>query len=160
MEHTPEAAAFTNLILEVFRLNGKLLSEGDRLTKPVGLTSARWQVLGAIDIAGHSLTAPQISRRIGSSRQAVQRIVNDLERLGFVATKTNPDHVRAKLIEPTATGNQALSRIRIKQLEWSNDLVRGMDADQLNEAVKVLKELLSRCENLKFTEQQSTVAAL
>lgn len=150
MEQTPEAAAFTNLILEVFRLNGELLSEGDRLTKPVGLTSARWQVLGAIEIAGHSLTVPQISRRIGSSRQAVQRIVNDLERLGFVATKTNPDHVRAKLIEPTTTGNQALKSIRIKQLEWSNDLVSGMDADRLNKAVKVLKELLLRCEKSKF----------
>jgi hypothetical protein len=35
--------AFTELILEVFRLNGLLLEAGDRLTHPVGLSSARWQ---------------------------------------------------------------------------------------------------------------------
>ncbi|MDH3233798.1 MAG: MarR family transcriptional regulator, partial [Alphaproteobacteria bacterium] len=40
--------AVTALILETFRLNGRLLAAGDRLVGDLGLTSARWQVLGAI----------------------------------------------------------------------------------------------------------------
>ena len=36
----------TDLILETFRLNGQLLAAGDALVSDVGLTSARWQVLG------------------------------------------------------------------------------------------------------------------
>ena len=45
---TEEGGAVTQLILDVFRLNGRLLIAGDRLVGELGLTSARWQVLGAI----------------------------------------------------------------------------------------------------------------
>ena len=41
----------TDLVLDVFRLNGALLASGDTLVKDLGLTSARWQVLGAIALS-------------------------------------------------------------------------------------------------------------
>lgn len=145
MQRTPEAVAMTELVLEVFRLNGRLLEAGDRLTRPLGLTSARWQVLGAIEIAGQPLTVPQIGRRMGVSRQAVQRVANDLESLGFITFQDNPDHARAKLIVPTRKGRDALSQIDVMQMEWSNDLTEGMNAARLREAVEVLRELQSRC---------------
>jgi len=56
----PRAAAITQLTLTVFRLNGVLLHWGDKLVEPLGLTSARWQMLGAIVLAGTPLTAPQV----------------------------------------------------------------------------------------------------
>ena len=40
--------AVTDLVLEIFRLNGCLIASGDALVAKIGLTSARWQVLGAI----------------------------------------------------------------------------------------------------------------
>ena len=43
-------AAVTQLTLTVFRLNGTLLHWGDRLVEPLGLTSARWQMLSLIHI--------------------------------------------------------------------------------------------------------------
>ena len=49
--HTPGGEALTGLVLAVFRLNGQLLAAGDRLVADLGLTSARWQVLGAIALA-------------------------------------------------------------------------------------------------------------
>ena len=146
MKHSSEAAVLTDLILEVFRLNGQLLIAGDQLTKPLGLTSARWQVLGAIDLAGHPMTVAQISRRMGVSRQSVQRIANDLVDLGFVAFEENPDHVRAKLIIPTAKGREALKRISAIQIEWSNALAKGTDAARLIETVELLRALQVRCE--------------
>ena len=39
---------FTELILEVFKLNGLLLAEGDRIAGAHELSSARWKVLGAV----------------------------------------------------------------------------------------------------------------
>ena len=81
---TATGEALTNLILEVFRFNGAMLDAGNRLTKPYGMTSARWQVMGAIDLAGQPVTVAQIARRMGLARQGVQRIANDLEELGMV----------------------------------------------------------------------------
>jgi hypothetical protein len=43
--------AVTQLVLETFRLNGCLLIAGDALVADIGLTSARWQVLGAIALS-------------------------------------------------------------------------------------------------------------
>jgi hypothetical protein len=45
---TSGGEAVTGLILEVFRFNGRLLVAGDRLVSDLGLTSARWQAMGAI----------------------------------------------------------------------------------------------------------------
>ena len=151
MNRTPEAIALTSLILEVFRLNGQLLSQGDRLTEPLGLTSARWQVLGAIELASRSMSVAQIGRRMGLSRQAVQRVANDLEARGFIRFENNPDHARAKLIVPTAKGREALKRIDSIQIEWSNKLVKGLDLSRLDDAVKLLGDLQARCEAMETT---------
>jgi len=45
---TPAGDALTDLMLDLFRLNSLLLTSGDRLVAGLGLTSARWQILGAI----------------------------------------------------------------------------------------------------------------
>ena len=72
----------TGLVLEVFRLNGELLDAGNRLTKPFGLTSARWHVMGAIDLAGSPLTVAQIARRMGLALSDVRR-GRDLTSVGY-----------------------------------------------------------------------------
>jgi hypothetical protein len=57
----------TALILEIFRVNGLIPAAGHRLSKDLRLTSARWQVMGAL--GDGPLTASQVARRIGLSRQ-------------------------------------------------------------------------------------------
>ncbi len=64
------------MILETFRFNGRLLAAGDRLTKELDLSSALWQVLGAIDEA--PLPVAQIARNMGLTRQSVRRMANVL----------------------------------------------------------------------------------
>ena len=58
-----QVAAVTALILETFRLNGRLLAAGDALVESLDLTSARWQVLGAIATAPIPLCSPATVRR-------------------------------------------------------------------------------------------------
>src|SRR4030095_5264202 len=95
MKRPPASRAFTELILEVFRLNGRLLSAGDALTRPLEQTSARWQVLGALDEGGR--TVADIGRRMGLTRQSVQRTADLLEADGLLSYVDNPSHQRAKL---------------------------------------------------------------
>ncbi len=146
MTHSPQAAALTELILEIFRTNGQLLAAGDELTDPLGLTSARWQVLGAIDMAAQPMTVAQIGRRMGLSRQSVQRIANDLEKLGFITFVDNPDHARAKHLVPTLKGAHALTQIGLTQTNWSNALAEGMDTEQLTQATNLLRDIQKRCD--------------
>src|SRR2546428_83660 len=72
---TPKGKTATDVVLQTFRANGLFLAAGDLLAAEEGLTAARWQVLGAIALAGRPLTVPQIARRMGLTRQAGQVVL-------------------------------------------------------------------------------------
>lgn len=127
-ERAAAAEALTDLILEVFRLNGRLLAAGDALTRPFGQSSARWQVLGAI--ADEPRTVASIARNMGLARQSVQRTADVLERDGIVEFVDNPAHRRAKLVRLTRRGRRILDRITEAQAGWANDLAAGAALDE------------------------------
>ncbi len=139
---TPSGEAFTDLVLETFRLNGRLLATGDRLARQVGLTSARWQVLGALD-AG-PLPVAQIARRMGLKRQSVQRLADVLANEGIVAFEENPTHRRAKLVRLTAVGRQRYARLTEIQKEWANRVSRGLDPAAFRAATERMKAVQLR----------------
>jgi DNA-binding MarR family transcriptional regulator len=155
MSRSHEGTLVIELIFEIFRLNGQLLEAGDRLAAPVGLTSARWQILGAIEGEGRPLTVAQISRRMGLSRQAVQRVANDLAHLGFVSFQDNPDHARAKLVVLTPSSVEALRQLDVIQSHWVNALAKGLTEAELKRTVKLLAGLRDRCEAVEHQTAQS-----
>ncbi len=148
--HTPSGAAMTDLILEVFRLNGRLLAVGDHLTKELGLTSARWQILGAL--AGGPLTAAQIARNMGLKRQSVQRLVDALAAQGIVIFEDNPHHKRAKLVRMTDTGLSKFARISEIQGRWVNGVSQDLDVGALKAALALLRDIEARLQTATDTE--------
>src|SRR5436190_23994652 len=121
-KRTPAGDALTSLMLDLFRLNSLLLTAGDRLVARLGLTSARWQILGAIVAAHHPQPVAWLARNLGANRQNVQRIVNDLEQDGRVAFRANPHHRRAQLVVLTDKGQQAYDSAMRLQAPWINGL--------------------------------------
>ena len=144
--HTKAGEAATDVVLATFRANGLLLRAGDELAAAEGLTSARWQVLGAVVLAGRPLTVSQIARRMGLTRQSVQASVNRMRADGLVAAEENPDHRRSPLIRLTDLGNRRYVAMERRQIAWINELAEGLDAAQLNAAARVLTELSDRLE--------------
>ena len=109
-KRTPAGDALTNLVLDIFRLNSLILTAGDRLVAALGLTSARWQILGAIVAAERPQPVAWLARDLGANRQNVQRIINDLQKEGLVAFETNPHHRRAQLVVLTDKGRRTRAR--------------------------------------------------
>jgi len=144
--HTPAGDALTGFILDLFRANGLLLTAGDRLVAPLGLTSARWQILGAIASAERPEPVAWLARNLGANRQNVQRIVNDLARDGLVAFETNPHHRRAQLIVLTAKGKQVYDAALRLQAPWVNGLADGLSLKEIEAAHRVVGALRSRLE--------------
>jgi DNA-binding MarR family transcriptional regulator len=136
----------TALILETFRLNGRLLAAGDALVRGLDLTSARWQVLGAIAAAPAPLSVAQIARSMGLTRQAVQRLANDMERDGLLRFAANPHHQRSKLVVMTPRGQAAYGAAMKRQAPWAQALTQGLTAQQIAAATAVLKRLRQRLE--------------
>ena len=126
----PQINSLGRLIVELFRLNGLLLAKGDELTRDLGLSSARWQVLGALELAGQPLTVSQIARNMGLTRQAVQRVADELHDDGYLTFSENPNHARAKHASPTPAGNKAFQKAMQRQSTWVNALLRSAHISQ------------------------------
>ncbi len=134
----------TDLILEVFRLNGGLVAAGDDLVRSLGLTSARWQVLGAISLAPAPMSVAQIARTMGLARQSVQRLVNELVEDGILRLADNPDHARARLVQLTQRGDTLYAAADKRQAPWAASLAEGVDADAIRRSIDLLRTLRQR----------------
>lgn len=152
---TPAANALNDLILDLFRLNSRMLTAGDRLVAGLGLTSARWQVLGAIVIAERPQPVAWLARDLGANRQNVQRIVNDLHKEGLVAFEANPHHQRAQLVVLTGTGKQAFDAAMRLQAPWINNLADGLSVKDINAMHSVITALRRKLEGDVDAEDQT-----
>lgn len=144
--HTRAGALFTELVLETFRFNGRLIAAGDTMSAPLGLTSARWQVLGAIALEGQSLTVADIARRMGLKRQSVQRLADALVDEGLLLREDNPAHRRAPLHRLSKAGERAYQTLDEKQAAWAAECARGIPAARLADALAVIHTLRERLE--------------
>jgi DNA-binding MarR family transcriptional regulator len=144
---SPEGAAATHVVLSTFRANGLLLAAGDVLSAEDGLTSARWQVLGAIVLADRPLTVPQIARRMGLTRQSVHPTVQRLVGAGLLELMPNADHRRSQLVRLTQAGRAKYAAIDARQAAWVNRLAAGIGRTELATAARVLDQLCRRLEN-------------
>jgi DNA-binding MarR family transcriptional regulator len=144
---TRAGEAATKLILSTFRANGLLLDAGDLLTAGEELTTARWQVLGALALADRPLTVPQIARRMGLTRQSVHATVNRLVRDGVLELAPNEDHRRSALVGLTKEGLATYEAIDARQVAWINRLAHGIPRSDIETAVQVIDELCRRLED-------------
>ncbi len=143
---TPAGRALTDVVLELFRLNNRMLTAGDRLVSELGLTSARWQVMGTIVAAERAQPVAWLARDMGGNRQNVQRIVNDLAADGLVELRPNPHHRRAQLVVLTDKGKDAFGAAMNLQTPWINRLADGLRIADINATQKVISTLRQRLE--------------
>jgi DNA-binding MarR family transcriptional regulator len=142
--------AVTALVLSVFRAHGALIAFGDELVAPLGLSSARWQVLGAIALAEQPLTVPAIARAMGLSRQAVQKQVDQMLEQGLVRLEANREHRRSPLIALTALGQRRYRAAFRRWMPAARALARPHTLGAITNARLVLDAmLLSLTENRK-----------
>ncbi|MEY8827983.1 MarR family winged helix-turn-helix transcriptional regulator [Sedimentitalea sp. XS_ASV28] len=146
MSDNQSTEAVTALILDVFRLNGRLMQAGDRLVSELGLTSARWQVLGAIAYAERPESVAWHARTMGVHRQGVQRIVNELKKDGIVALQPNPHHKRAHLVVLSTKGQKLFQAAMALQVPWVNGLSEGLSIQDIKTTQKVVEHLKTRLE--------------
>jgi len=143
---TPAGTALTDLFLDLFRLNNRVLAAGDRLIAGLGLTSARWQVLGTVIAADRPQPVAWLARDMGANRQNVQRIVNDLAAEGLVAFQPNPHHRRAQLVVLTGKGREAFDAAMRLQAPWVDGLAEGLRVEDIATTHGVMTALRRRLE--------------
>ena len=146
-KRTPAADAVTDLVLDLFRLNNLLLTAVDRLVAELGLTSARWEILGAITYAERPQPVAWLARDMGANRQNVQRIINDLNTMGLVTFEPNPHHRRAQLVVLTDQGKQTFDAAMRLQAPWVNKLSEGLSLKDVETTHRLVLALRKRLDS-------------
>ncbi len=136
-----KANNLTTISLSVFRLNGQLVEWGNQFSQPYGLTTARWQVLGAIALAPQPPNIPQIAAAMGVTRQGVLKQINLLLDEGLVQALPNPAHKRSPLYALTALGQTTYDAIDDRWTRHVQKMAAGFTAGDLDAAVRVLSVL-------------------
>lgn len=130
-----------DLVISTFRLNGTLVETGNGLMANIGLTTASWQVLGALGYAPSPLPVSHIARNMGLARQSVQRVVDVLADKKLVRFEANPHHQRAKLVVLTAEGREALRAAEAREQPLNQRVMAQIGADRIAVAIAVLDEM-------------------
>lgn len=142
--HSPKRKLFLDLVLSVFRLNGILQAEGDRMAGSLGLTSARWKVIGVIALSPGGVTVPAIARTLGQSRQAVQRITDVMQEDDLLTYAENPRHKRSPLVALTEQGQQVYNALRAVQDPWAIEHTEDVPVEDLESALRLIHLLIAR----------------
>lgn len=146
MNNSP-ANLLTEVMLLVFKLNGQLAKSGDQKVAHLGLTSARWQTLGAIALSPSPKTAPQLARKMAVSRQGAQKQLNLLAQDGLIEQKSNPRNLRSPFYQLTDKGTETYAQTGAIQADWAQGLTENLDPQQLDAARRLLKKLSRELEN-------------
>lgn len=129
------------LALAVFATSGRLIATGNELVAPLGLTSAWWQVLGALRYSPVPLPTASIARNMGLTRQAVQRIVDLLAQRGLVEFRANPHHRRAKLIVLTEAGTATVANAEQAVAALDREIADRVGSARIKDAVQTLEAM-------------------
>jgi len=133
--------AVNALVISVFQLNGVLLAAGDQITAPFEISSARWQVLGALAFNENALTVPRVAAYMGLSRQAVIKQMKLLAADGLVQSQMNAAHKRAELWSLTEAGRSKYEGIMGEQRVLAHQWRKGLTLGEINECARVLNIL-------------------
>ncbi len=98
------------LVADVFEAAGALRRAGEQTAAlAAGQTQARWQLMSVVSVG--DWTVPAAADRLGVSRQAVQRIANELMDEGITWLDPNPRHRRSPHLRLTERGVAVLAAI-------------------------------------------------
>ena len=137
--HTPAGAILTALIIPVIRLEAHFSRAGEAIAAAAGQTLARWLTLEMV--ADEPATVAQVARKLGLTRQSVQRIADLLDQEGLTEYLDNPAHQTSKLVRLTPRGRQTLRSIQAEQRAWANQVGARIGEANLRHASRVVEQL-------------------
>ena len=120
-------------------LAAQLKLRNEQMAARAGVSRASWRVLAAASRS--QATVAQLARRLGLSRQSVQRIADQLVESGRARYETNPDHRRSPYLQLSDSGVSALKSLERELADWESDLDPELELEELETALYVLRSL-------------------
>ena len=149
-------AAVASFIADVLELSGLFRRVADDIARQEGQTQARWYALSVF--SEDPLTVSQAARRLGTTRQAVQRTANELIARELAFADPNPDHRASPYIVLTPKGRKTLARISEAAMRARHEWFSDRDAAGLATAHHEVRRLRDTLREASANPSQATQA--
>jgi DNA-binding MarR family transcriptional regulator len=131
--------ALALLVADVYDAAGVFRRYGELVAGAADQTQARWQLMNVV--SEDDWTVPRAADRLGTSRQAVQRIANELVDEGLAVFTENPHHQRSPFLHLTGRGSEALREITSEARRRERGMHTRLATLDLDAAGAVLREV-------------------
>jgi len=134
-----DTAAGMAAVVSVMRAEQIFLHRASAILRPLGLTFARYQVLGMLRWAG-PLTLGAVGHRLWITPATVTSSVDRLEGAGLSRRTSHPTDARATLVEITPKGRRLFDRA-VELLNADLFGAVGLDRDELELLVRLVGKI-------------------
>ena len=139
------------LVRLLFTINTLMMRTGDRLARPVGLTSSRWLLLCAVGRAEAPRSVGDLSGDALLSVQATSRMLASMEAEGLVTRFARRGAGRAVFVRLTAKGRRALEKTELLAERFELSFLKGFAPVEL---ARLGGDLARLIENLQAFEAE------
>ncbi len=122
---------------------------GDRLVSPLGLTSSRWLLLGALEKYEQPPSLSDLSQDGLLTLQNVSRMVAAMEQEGLVERFSSPGHGRSVFVRITERGCNLLEQAEEAARRFAAGFLAGMKDKQVSESERILETLICNLESFE-----------
>ncbi|WP_420858324.1 MarR family winged helix-turn-helix transcriptional regulator [Marivivens marinus] len=144
----PMSKSRLRLWLKLLKTSGLIEEElRRRLRSELGTTLPRFDVMSALSRVPEGLKMSEISRRLRVSNGNITGIVDKLTEDGLALRVSVPGDRRANLVRLTPKGNAAFAEHAARHEEWIDEILAGLNADDVAGMVLRLDHLLDTLED-------------
>ncbi len=140
-QHTPFATIEEELLVSLLRTTDVLEERFDRLVKPFGISMTQYNVLRILRGAGPSgRTCGEIGERLIAREPDVTRLLERLEKAGYLARTRDTSDRRVVVTRITPAGLKLLSELD-KPISELDGLLKPIGEKKIEKMLKLLDEL-------------------
>jgi DNA-binding MarR family transcriptional regulator len=134
-----DSAAGMAGVVSIMRAEQILLGEATTILRPLGLTFARYQVLGMLRWTG-PLTLGKLGDRLWITPATVTSSIDRLEAADLCRRLSHPDDARSTLAEITAKGTRVFDKA-VDELNVKLFGSVGLSPDELDQLVRLIGKI-------------------
>ena len=143
----PMSKSRLRLWLKLLKTSGLIEEEvRRRLRSELGTTLPRFDVMSALSRVPDGLKMSEISRRLRVSNGNITGIVDKLTEDGLALRLSVPGDRRANLVRLTPNGKAAFAEHAARHETWIDEILNGLNADDVAGMVQRLDHLLDTLE--------------
>lgn len=115
-----------------------------RRLRPHGLQEASWRLLLHLDLLGGEAPQARLAERLGIETPSLARLLDRMERDGWVQRHAHASDRRINLVRPTARGRAIMEQVAAEAAALRDSLLGALDARQIESLNLGLRSLGER----------------